>query len=944
MQTITMKCGTVITLKELDISKISYVPCNEEKPLLKFASFLDKRQHTGKAAYDKKWNAYTTRDMTGVQLMCGKPTYRRIGRTDYLYYTSIDIEARLVTGYPEVTEQIRTIYHDACEGIPCEIQTKSGGLRLDAYTPYCGKKWAFKDDDGMLLEVLANKSLARIDHRYTMLEGSLLEMPTLPKEALREIHGLISDIATTETADDKPREVVERSQIGDLDIEWGSDGRSQLFPTRYCQNEPHTSNRYEVRFTKHSTGSVDGKCFNCGKTWWEIPPRDRGPIRLRKSKLECVLEVLDRTRERIADAFSRGKKFIGLRADTGTGKTEQAIKYLLKGYKGFFSVPTTELAKDVFNRFTEAEIRVFRWRGLGSEPDGQFPHEKPCMFPDEYKVLAESGRNAYKLLCQDCPYLTECETDGFRSQEEKAKKHDVIVAAHPDLVNNPTFRHVAARLLPGRKDDLIIIDEHDPLQAFNEINVPKSRLEYLRDTWHDHELGDFAKDILHAIAVENKPFAFIRGAVEHLTQRNVRDEIITALGSLRIGDVIMDTDAAHNYELRNHLLKDLKSIKHRPKLESEDWNLLVQLELFFQAYRHTETAPMFYKDDTLTFYVRPLPLYTQSCVILMSATLVEAFFRLVYSIRQDKRGDVDFIDAVNTEWHPKAIVYQLRRNRNPRRTLLQGEKDDKGKWQYTSKLSDTGKKYLKRITESIKAQPHKKHGFIAHKAIIKHHTNELQEAGVVCEHFGNLVGLDTKFKGVDVLHILGAPNVGQEAIETAAKMLFGLTDAPLDFTRNEDGSYADANVQAVADAIVKSELIQAIGRARLVRNPASLVLWCSLELPSVTHRKQTILFDPADWDNAHGNLDALPAVIASRVAQEAREQEAVDAGDVQAYAKAAGQSERTARRHTEQQRKQSKAERNAEIHRRYTELEQTQQEIADALGIGLATVNRVLKS
>lgn len=56
----------------------------------------------------------------------------------------------------------------------------------------------------------------------------------------------------------------------------------------------------------------------------------------------------------------------------------------------------------------------------------------------------------------------------------------------------------------------------------------------------------------------------------------------------------------------------------------------------------------------------------------------------------------------------------------------------------------------------------------------------------------------------------------------------------------------------------------------------------------------------------------------------------------------AGVSERTAQRLTELTRKQKKADRNAEILRRDTAGE-TQQQIKEALGIGLATVNRVLK-
>ena len=124
----------------------------------------------------------------------------------------------------------------------------------------------------MLFEVLADKCLTRIDPRYAMVSGSLLDIPTLPKKTLQEIYHIIASIASEESTDEKPRTVVEKSQLGELNIEWGSDGRSQYFPTQYCQETSHASNRDEVRFTKHADGSVDGKCFNCGKTWWEVPP------------------------------------------------------------------------------------------------------------------------------------------------------------------------------------------------------------------------------------------------------------------------------------------------------------------------------------------------------------------------------------------------------------------------------------------------------------------------------------------------------------------------------------------------------------------------------------------------------------------------------------------------------------------------------------------------
>ena len=283
---IPLKCGTVIRLADLEAAGLSYVPCArlpndkgemEDRPYFTFANLWGQRSQVTLSSYGRKANAWAMAkwqqsEFPGVQLMTGKPTYRLSGKATYLYYSSIDIEAHMIESYPEQVAEIQQLYETSVDGTPCILATKSGGLRLDAYSEYVGKKMSFKDDDGMLLEILADKCLARIDSRYGMIEGSVLEMPTLPKKALQDIYHIIAEIATIEASDDKPREVVEKSQIGDLDIEWNSENRSQYFPTSHCQKTSHKSNRNEVRFTRHADGSVDGKCFNCGETWWEVPP------------------------------------------------------------------------------------------------------------------------------------------------------------------------------------------------------------------------------------------------------------------------------------------------------------------------------------------------------------------------------------------------------------------------------------------------------------------------------------------------------------------------------------------------------------------------------------------------------------------------------------------------------------------------------------------------
>lgn len=273
---IHLKSGA-IALEAIESAGLSYVPCTESQPLFSYKHLWRHRQQVTRASYGKKWNGWALKDMTGIQLMCGLPSYKPIPDSKYYYhYTSIDIEHRLIEKYPNIYKNIERIYRGACKTTPCIIKTKSEGIRFDAWTTYCGKRWAFKDDGGMLLELLADQCLTRLDHRYEQLEGSILEMPSFAsKDPLRDIHAILQDIST-ETIQAKPRHVIGHSHIGDLSIEWGANNRSQLFPTEYCRMTSHQSNRNEVRFTRHAHGGVDGKCFNCGEIWWEVRPVSAG--------------------------------------------------------------------------------------------------------------------------------------------------------------------------------------------------------------------------------------------------------------------------------------------------------------------------------------------------------------------------------------------------------------------------------------------------------------------------------------------------------------------------------------------------------------------------------------------------------------------------------------------------------------------------------------------
>ena len=273
---ITLQCGTRITLAELETNGLSYVPCGQidskDQPLFAYAHLWDKHKQVMLADYGKKANPWAMNSMTGVQLITGDPTYRGKKRL-----VDIDIEAHLIEKYPKVYQDILKIWNKAVDRPACIIKTKSDGRRLSAFCEYLDDKIAFKDTAGdkMVLEIFSIKGLSRLDHRYSILQGSILDIPEIEKKTIQDIYHLLLSIEGI----DKPhqsseRQIIGESQLGDLDIQWDSKNRSQLFSSSYCQVARHTSNRDEVRFTRYADGSVDGKCFNCGESWWEVKPKN----------------------------------------------------------------------------------------------------------------------------------------------------------------------------------------------------------------------------------------------------------------------------------------------------------------------------------------------------------------------------------------------------------------------------------------------------------------------------------------------------------------------------------------------------------------------------------------------------------------------------------------------------------------------------------------------
>ena len=310
---VNLACGTTYPLQDIEASGISYVPCSHKTPLLPYAHLWDSPLQVNLDSYNDNANGWKMSGMKGIQIMTGKPTKRMNGSTPE-YLVVLDCESRLFTEYPDIAEKIEHLYLSSCDGSPCIIESKSGGLHLYAYCEYLDKKRSFKNsDDKMLLELLSEKCLSRVDDRYRMKHGSLLNIPSTDKSALEEISQILSTIAPkgiedlrldfdsegksqhlpplqclsgiTHTGDQTRKtkgkaantssRTVEKVEIKDLRLKFDKKGKSQYLPLSQCLSEiTHTGDqtRKSVRYTQ-GAGELIGFCHNCEHEW-RIPTDD----------------------------------------------------------------------------------------------------------------------------------------------------------------------------------------------------------------------------------------------------------------------------------------------------------------------------------------------------------------------------------------------------------------------------------------------------------------------------------------------------------------------------------------------------------------------------------------------------------------------------------------------------------------------------------------------
>jgi len=673
----------------------------------------------------------------------------------------------------------------------------------------------------------------------------------------------------------------------------------------------------------------------------------RKPVKLFKSEYAGMLSTLDKARSFLSEVFAKGAQFFAIRTDTGTGKTENAITYALTKD---VAIPTLSgtLRDEIVGRARDKEMIAWGYRGIRDTDDSD--DYLPCIESERFEMLRNKGFNPYKWVCENCPMRSECKQRGYLSQPERTRASQLVALPFPTAYLDPRLRNWARLYLPRGKDALILHDDLPLGSLFYEVRLSADRLRRISEEWKGTLAAEWAEACL---------MAFARRDVDRLRKisvelkgdpcQSVHYALTQCIDPLS-GAVVEPDDYLVSPAVNFSTPDDCATL---PQVDG-DYDVATLLEMFFRRYPRVIDAPCYWDKASESFVFelppKPYPFKKSLRYGFASATLQEQLINRIFP-------GIDFYDTALTEWVDGAEVFQLRTNRNPRATVLNIKEkythDGEKVWEYDG-LNATGEAYYQSVIDFIKSQPNDRHAVFSYKCVIEEKHSELDSLGVVTAHFGDVAGLDTAFAGVKYFHLLFCPFVDPLSVENLAKQLFGndehpfLRDAEGKLERNADGTYAEERAQMCNDALVIGELRQGVGRARLNLYPNIVMIWTSQEIDGVSNRKETTLFDEVDYEQAASNeeggrfTERLQAIVAKRENSERAIENAVAAGDVQAVKEHACVSRRTGERKTHASRKQNKAKRDAEVFRQY-DAGMTQQDIADALYIGLATVNRILK-
>ena len=214
-----------------------------------------------------------------------------------------------------------------------------------------------------------------------------------------------------------------------------------------------------------------------------------------------------------------------------------------------------------------------------------------------------------------------------------------------------------------------------------------------------------------------------------------------------------------------------------------------------------------------------------------------------------------------TPWLPGNQVFQIRTGLYTHEAIL----DYGNAWDRIG-LSKIGQRFFAGIRAEIEREPNIKHVIIADWSILRK-LMQIIETENVCfmTYSGEKMGVNTDSEEAEVIWMVGVPERAIGVMWERSQALFGNDEKPLCYDREiHPYHYKDERVQSIYQEALVKIATEMFGLAQLnCRTSRKVMLLTDLELPGITDRPETLLFDWEDFEIADG-LDKLAETIATR--------------------------------------------------------------------------------
>ncbi len=555
-----------------------------------------------------------------------------------------------------------------------------------------------------------------------------------------------------------------------------------------------------------------------------------------------------------------------------------------------------------------------------------FERGNVCEDPERFLALTRKGVDARETLCLQCPAYTACQERGYLSQPATLQHAQIQIFGFNQTFLDPQELAVSEKIFEPLNDTqrLCVVSSSKTDGLFLECGISRARLEEWCVNWQGHALGNFAEALMNVLEIESEPDDFavrrirtIVGAfqqheaeiVRQMCQVNVSGKVVRRW----ITDNETDADLAHfgiefeggsfayiplnsstadklmakglqiiqleslwveqasaldeNIRIRMSVeqaiklgildMETVEKIQEFPNLyRNPDWTLWHQLKRFLAHYTRDADAPIIWYDNILQFWVPPVLHPSIKRLLFISTTSSKEQLHKAFPSE-----DIECIYINPTPWIAGNQVFQIRTGIHTGKTLL----DYDSTWN-TIGLSKMGERFFLDIHIEIDRDPSVKHAIITDNSAIKQ-LKDVAEKENVCllTEYKNLYNLETAFEAADVIWVVGTPYCEPGIIWRRAQILFGNDEKPLCYDAEmQFQHYKDERVQRVYTQTVAELITKILGHAGFNRwSGKKVVLICSLEIPDITDRPETLLFDWEDFQVA-GGLDKLPETIAIR--------------------------------------------------------------------------------